>query len=136
MANVRSLKHDERALLAALIAGKPQAVQLLGSLIGARVEEMNDGGMGSLRFCAFDASARRLGMQLIEKEFIDSDGVPIMVAINLEEHGDLYELDVWKVDFSPLKQFPKHDMGREGGRSCQRIDWHKQWKFVKSRMGV
>ncbi|MEK6383245.1 MAG: hypothetical protein V4797_01480 [Paraburkholderia tropica] len=106
MGTVRSLNDDERALLTALIAGKPRAAQLLGSLVGARVEEMNDGGMGSLRFCAPDARHRRLGVQLAEKEFIDSDGVPIMVAINLDEHGDLYELDIWKVDFSPLKQFP------------------------------
>jgi hypothetical protein len=106
MGTVRSLKDDERALLTVLIAGKPQAAQLLGSLVGARVEEMNDGGMGSLRFCASDARPRRLGAQLVEKEFIDSDGIPIMVAINLDEHGDLYELDIWKVDFSPLKQLP------------------------------
>lgn len=107
MGTVRSLKDDERTLLTALIAGKPQAAQLLGSIVSARVEEMNDGGMGSLRFCATDGRPRRLGMQLVEKEFIDSDGIPIMVAINLDEHGDLYELDIWKVDFSPLKQFPK-----------------------------
>ncbi|MEM5329391.1 hypothetical protein VSR34_22765 [Paraburkholderia sp. JHI2823] len=107
MGTVRSLKDDEKALLIALIVGKPQGAQLLGSLVSARVEEMNDGGMGSLRFCASDERPRRLGMQLVEKEFIDSDGIPIMVAINLDEHGDLYELDIWKVDFSPLKQFPK-----------------------------
>ncbi|VVE84027.1 DUF6984 family protein [Pandoraea sputorum] len=106
MDTVRSLKDYERTLLTALIVDKPRAAELLGSLVGARVEEMDDGGMGSLRFCSPDARPRRLGAQLVEKEFIDSDGIPIMVAVNLDQHGDLYELDIWKVDFSPLKRFP------------------------------
>ncbi|WP_425127984.1 DUF6984 family protein [Burkholderia gladioli] len=103
---VRSLKDNERALLTALIAGRPRAEELLGSLANVRVEEMNDGGMGGLRFCTSDARPRRLDVQLVEKEFIDSDGVPIMVAVNLDEYGELYELDIWKVDFSSLKRFP------------------------------
>lgn len=106
MSTVRLLRDAEKALLTHLIVEKPQAAHLLSSLSHALVEEMNDGGMGGLRFCASDARSRRLGEQLVEREFVDSDGIPIMVAINLDEHGDLYELDMWKVDFSPLKQFP------------------------------
>ncbi len=64
MGTVRLLNDDERALLHALIAGKPQAAQFLGSLSNDLVEEMNDGGMGSLRFCARDSSPRALGEQL------------------------------------------------------------------------
>lgn len=106
MGTVRLLKDEERALLTVLITETPKAAQLLGSLGGARVEEMNDGGMGSLRFYTSDVRPRRFGEQLVGKEFVDSDGIPVMVAVNLDEHGDLYELDIWKVDFSPLKQFP------------------------------
>jgi hypothetical protein len=106
MGTVRLLKDDERALITALIAGKPQAAQLLGSLSNSLVEEMDDGGMGSLRFCARDKRPRGLGEQLAEREFVDVDGIPITVAINLDDRGELYELDVWKVDFSPLKRFP------------------------------
>ncbi len=43
---------------------------------------------------------------LAEREFIDVDGIPIIVAINLHDRGELYELDIWTVDFSPLKQYP------------------------------
>ncbi|MCL1960307.1 MAG: hypothetical protein FWG56_00665 [Desulfovibrionaceae bacterium] len=103
---MRSLKNEEKALLTALIAGKPQAAKFLCSLVNAHVEEMDDGGMGSVRFCASDARPRRLGEQLIEKEFVDSDGVPVMVTVNLDDRGNLFELDIWKVDFSPLRQFP------------------------------
>ncbi|MGO4153075.1 DUF6984 family protein [Cupriavidus sp. YAF13] len=106
MGIVRGLKDDERTLLAKLIAGKPQEMRLLGSLADALVEEMDDGGMGSLRFYASDARSRRLGEQLAKREFVDIDGIPVMVAINLDDHGDLYELDIWKVDFSPFNRFP------------------------------
>ncbi|MES2010790.1 MAG: hypothetical protein V4468_18090 [Pseudomonadota bacterium] len=106
MGIVRRLNDDERTLLAELIAGKPQGTRLLDSLADALVEEMDDGGMGSLRFCASDGTPRCLGEQLTEKELLDIDSVPVMVAINLDNRGGLYELDIWKVDFSPLKRFP------------------------------
>jgi hypothetical protein len=107
MGMMRPLRDEEKALLAALIQGKPRAEQLLNSLKKAVVEEMDDGGMGSLRFCWSDnEEPRRLGDLLAEMEFADNDGVPVMVAINLDDRGNLFELDIWKVDFSPLKRFP------------------------------
>ncbi|MGU7771833.1 DUF6984 family protein [Burkholderia sp. MR1-5-21] len=106
MFRVRRLRDDERVLLVALIAGGPKASDLLASLDDAVVEEMNDGGMRGVLFCRPDDKPRHLGKQLVEKEFVDIDGVPVMVAVNLDDHGELYELDIWKVDFSPLKRFP------------------------------
>lgn len=106
MGTWRSLKEDERGLLVALIADVPKANDLLASLEDAIVEEMDDGGMGGLLFCRPNDRPRRLGKKLIEKEFVDIDGVPVTVAVNLDDHGELYELDIWKVDFSPLKRFP------------------------------
>ncbi|MBP0605700.1 MULTISPECIES: DUF6984 family protein [Burkholderia] len=106
MGMLRRLKQDERGLLVALIAGEPKANDLLASLGDAIVEEMEDGGMGGLLFYRPDDRPRRLGKKLVEKEFVDIDGVPVMVAVNLDDHGELYELDIWKVDFSPLKRFP------------------------------
>jgi hypothetical protein len=106
MANVRLLKDEEKALLLELISEKPQAIQFMNALSDALVEEMDDGGMGSLRFCAGEEEARHLGSKLAEKEFIDSDGVPVIVTVNLDNRGELYELDIWKVDFSSLKRFP------------------------------
>lgn len=71
------------------------------------VEEMADDGMRSLKLCPIGKDeCRRLGSLLIEKEFFDIDGIPIMVAINLDEEGELFELDIWKVDFSQVKRFP------------------------------
>ncbi|MDX3967543.1 MAG: hypothetical protein QHD01_13185 [Bradyrhizobium sp.] len=66
------------------------------------VEDMNDGGMGSLRFMG---SADRLwGKCIGEAEFDDADGVLVSVALNIDQRGELFELDLWKVDFSPLQR--------------------------------
>lgn len=106
MAAPRVLKREERELIAALIAGAPNEARLLGALVDAQVKELNDGGMGSLRFIADGVMPRRFGARLVERQLIDSDGVPVSVAVYLDEYGDLYELDVWKVDFSPVRRFP------------------------------
>ncbi|QQO17442.1 hypothetical protein JJB99_15535 [Bradyrhizobium diazoefficiens] len=66
------------------------------------VEDMNDGGMGSLRFVG--SLDRRLGKCIGEAEFDDADGVLVSVALNVDQRGELFELDLWKVDFSPLQQ--------------------------------
>jgi hypothetical protein len=52
--------------------------------------------MGSLRFSG--AERRRYGSTLAEVEFKDADGTPVSVALMLDEAGDLFELDIWKVD--------------------------------------
>lgn len=68
------------------------------------VREMRDGGMGSLRFSGSDE--RRYGGTLAEAEFKDADGTAVSVALMLDEIGELFELDIWKVDFSPLIRVP------------------------------
>ena len=107
MKKLRKLRDDERNLLMVLITNEPQAHHLIDSLDKAVVEEMSDGGMGSLFFHHGDNLNRHFSRQLVEKEFIDEDGVPLIVSINLDNHDELYELDIWKVDFSPLKKIPR-----------------------------
>jgi len=67
---------------------------------------MNDGGMGSLLFVRESVGERRFGQELGEADFDDVDDVLVSVTLNLDQNGDLFELDVWKVDNSPLKRFP------------------------------
>ncbi len=66
---------------------------------------MADGGMGSIRFDP-KSSGRRLGRQLVESFYTDVDGTDVRIAVNVDERGDLYEVDFWKVDFSPLVVYP------------------------------
>ena len=69
------------------------------------VEEMR-GGMGGFRFVAAGGERPRLGHVLAEADFDDADDVPVTVTLNLDDRDRLYELEVWKGDFSNLKRFP------------------------------
>jgi len=35
------------------------------------------------------------------------DGVPVSIVLNTDSTGSLYEVDFWKVDFSPLLRYPR-----------------------------
>lgn len=65
------------------------------------VEDMWDGGMGGIRFVS-DRTARLLGRDLATETFVDADGVDVIATLSLDNYGDLFELDLWKVDFSPI----------------------------------
>ncbi len=75
----------------------------MANLDSYEVEEMNDGGMGSLRVIAPNECNRKFGKNLTECELKDEDGVPIVVSVFLDSQGKFFELDVWKVDFSARK---------------------------------
>lgn len=73
------------------------------------VTPMNDGGMGSLYFPESDTDVRqgrRMGKEILRGLFVDDDGTPVSFTINLDEDGRLFELDVWKVDGTPLVRLP------------------------------
>ncbi len=69
------------------------------------VEEMDDGGMGSLRFLS-KKSNRKFGREVAQISVMDQDNIPVSFSVFLDEDDDIYELDSFKADFSPLKQFP------------------------------
>ena len=68
-----------------------------------RVESMEDGGMGSLLFRK-GASITRFA--IAECHFTDQDGVLVSVVLNATEERAPVELDIWKVDFSPIEKWP------------------------------
>lgn len=65
---------------------------------------MDDGGMGSLRLRVRGQhdGAQRFGECVAECKFEDSDGVPVIASLYLDQNGLPFELDVWKTDYSPL----------------------------------
>lgn len=71
--------------------------------------EMNDGKMGSLTLMndiQTDNNLRVFGKQISEYQYVDSDGVDVIVSLNTHNNNQLYELDIWKTVFSPLNKFP------------------------------
>ena len=120
----RELRGEERALVLALasIAKIDNELVSQQALDNARVKDMLDGGMCSIRFAASgDGTNRSFGNAAGELWYVDADGVVVTFCLNLDNHGDLYEVDGWKVDFSPLKRFPQPEdlhaeppVGRDG----------------------
>mgnify|MGYP006389328235 FL=1 len=47
-----------------------------------------------------------MGSQASECSFLDEDGMVVFAALNLDKNGKLFELDLWRVDFNPLKTLP------------------------------
>lgn len=74
---------------------------------GLLVRPMNDGGMGSLYlFPKGEVSIdRRFGKQVSEFQFKDQDGIEVIASLNVDNNGKLFELDIWKTDFSKLIKF-------------------------------
>jgi len=74
------------------------------------VKPLNDGGMGSLLLLPHGMSTdnnRLFGKQASECEFFDVDGVKIIASLNLDDKGRLFELDIWKTDYTALVNIPK-----------------------------
>ena len=108
MNSPRKLLVTEKAVITALLQGKVEAIPFIDTLEDLVVNPMNDGAMGSLSLIpkGLENASRSFGHELVLGEFIDGDGVPVSLAVNVDDQGRLYELDVWKVTFSSLLVWP------------------------------
>lgn len=73
-----------------------------------KVQNMNDGNMGGLLLFPFENTEikRVFGNRVSEYQFEDVDGVTVIASLYVDQFGSLFELDVWKTDFSPLISLP------------------------------
>jgi hypothetical protein len=101
---MRLLKSHEAKLIKTLLMTNSSLAKLfIPRLNTVLVEDADDGGMGGLLFISYiDNADRTIGQKVAETEFLDEDGVLVSVELSLDNHNQLFELDVWKVDFSPL----------------------------------
>ncbi|KUG08840.1 DUF6984 family protein [Solirubrum puertoriconensis] len=102
---VRPLNLPELGLLIYLLRSAPQSARLLGELHTAEVVELNTSGIGTLRFLNHMPN-RHLGERIASTQFLDEDGVQVFAALYLDQHGELYELDCWKADDTPVVRIP------------------------------
>lgn len=73
------------------------------------VKPLSDGGMGSLLLLPKGVKEncnRMLGQQVSEYQFADVDGIDVIASLNVDNQGKLFELDIWKTDFTPLMSIP------------------------------
>ena len=107
METERSLKTEEYQLLENMLK---ELKNYDFNLENLKVVDMLDGSMGSLYIVNPQKirEERKMDKSIIEKQFYDVDDVPISVCINIDTDGNLFELDIWRVDFNPLINFPKY----------------------------
>src|SRR5436305_7290570 len=100
---LRHLRSDELGVVNKMLAGTSLAAKLAPQLVAIQVQDMPDGGMGSIKF--FNGRPRselEYGKEIAEGAFQDADGVPVSLSLSVDKAGDLFELDVFKADGSPL----------------------------------
>ncbi|WP_454809274.1 DUF6984 family protein [Paenarthrobacter nitroguajacolicus] len=110
----RPLEDGEVLILSVLLSRATEWNRGPVDLEALRVSDMDDGGMGSLRF-ASRKSHPRYRRTIAEGWFKDIDGIPVALALYVDREDDLFELDSWKVDFTSRLRLP-HDEAevREG----------------------
>ncbi len=106
---MRTISEAEYNFLSAVFQAARIDLQAMGISRASLVETLDDGGMGSIRFvnCDEEDRLRRKGKSIVEGEFKDSDGMPVSFAVDLDKEERIFEIDIWRVDFEPLKHLPE-----------------------------
>jgi len=78
----RRLRNEEDSLLRALLRHVTDGERLPRQLEQAQVRDMDDGGIGSLKFAG--NRSRSLGDCLMKAEYLDRDDVVVSIALNAE----------------------------------------------------
>ena len=88
---MRKLRAEELQVVQALLLSAGDEYRShLKKLKALFVEDLNDGGMGSLRFLPKD---KRIRFQTIaEAEFLDKDHVSVFLCLDVDVNGALFEL--------------------------------------------
>ncbi|HVW96457.1 MAG TPA: hypothetical protein VHA56_10865 [Mucilaginibacter sp.] len=103
----RKLTENEISIITWIIKDTEEGKSIINHLNEILVEEMDDGGMGSLRVFKSGNDDRSYSRELGEEfKGLDIDNVPVFISVLLDTDGNFFELDVFKADFSPLRKFP------------------------------
>ena len=110
----RNLTEEETVVVSFLLrAAKKDDAYISNFISETQCSDMNDGGMGSLHFMPCGQMIanddREFGCEMSACHFTDEDGVLVCVALYADSSGHPFELDVWKVDFSPLIRMPNDE---------------------------
>ncbi|GMG92286.1 hypothetical protein SGO26_27170 [Cupriavidus metallidurans] len=104
----RPIEEREKILLLRLgeLGNIPSVAPLLAT--GAlSVQDMDDGGMGSfLIVLPQEYEGAKHGYNKVTAKSNDADGVLLVATLYVNERGFPCEVDIWKVDFSPIIEIP------------------------------
>jgi hypothetical protein len=99
---LRPLKPEERALIQHLLGTVRDGNRYA---IPDQVENLGDGGAGGIQLSKNGQHAR----DLVEATYLDDDRREVLITLTVNQHDELYDLDIWKADFSPLLRYPTPD---------------------------
>jgi hypothetical protein len=98
----RPIKSEEILLIQYLLYKKD--LNPSDYLIAEMVDEYEGGKMGSI---GIGNEINIYNGDLAQAEYIDSDGVEVIITLTQDNFNQLLDLDFWKVDFSKLVTYPK-----------------------------
>ena len=101
MSSLRPIRENERTLIHYLLQQlnlKPEDYP-----INELVDEYEGGKMGSI---SLGGDPNAYDGDLIQVDYVDSDGTPVVITLTKDAQGRLLDLDFWKVDFSKLLEYP------------------------------
>jgi uncharacterized protein DUF6984 len=107
MASPRKPTSEEAAFLEFLI--KKASVKFSADWKeGLLVKSMTEDEMGSLYLFpkGITSEDREFGDEVSEYIFKDEDRREVIATLTIDDRGNLFELDIWKSDFSALIKFP------------------------------
>jgi hypothetical protein len=96
---LRPIKPEEKALIEHLLQHIPNGKRYA---IPDEVENMGEYGV-------LLSKKGEHSLDLIEAEYIDEDRRSVLITLTANQHGELFELDIWKTDFNPLRRYPTPD---------------------------
>ncbi len=84
-------------------------------------------GQGSLFFIRDRQQDLKFGEGPNEVRLLSGDGVPVSVTLNLDQNGELLELDFFKADSSKFVVYPTpHQVERVASRKREDINFLKR----------
>jgi hypothetical protein len=109
--STRQLLDEERKVLEFLVTNSNIANKddIQEWIENCKCEELSDGDMGSIRLIRIGKNnpPSQFSYTGVESEFTDTDGISVIISLNISNDGYPFELDFWKVNFAPLIAYPK-----------------------------
>jgi hypothetical protein len=101
MNQTRKIRENEKELIVFLL--EKLNLNVADYPINEEVFEYDGGKMGSI---SLNNNPDAYAGDLIQVEYTDTDGTPVMITLTHDTEGQLLDLDFWKTDFSKLLKYP------------------------------
>lgn len=106
---MKSISDEQLPLISHLI----ELAKLDVEISSIQLEPMDDGGMGSQKFSSASIDSKYAG-HAAEVAFMDADGIEVSATLDVDQFGNLFELDMFKADFSKLEKWPDtHELNKD-----------------------